>query len=88
MTEKRKPKGFIATCQCGRVVGAMDYERTDRAEAGKLLGGWLADGCTVAPKFNGTWSVKVEPCDCDDPAVLPLDMARERMWAEHGIPGA
>lgn len=88
MPEKRKPNGFVATCQCGRVVGAMDYTRTDRAEAGKLLGGWLADGCTVAPQFNGSWRVTVEPCDCDDPAVLPLDLARDRMWAEHGIPGA
>ena len=65
MAEKKKPRGFVATCQCGRVVGAMDYDRTDRAEAGKLLGKWLADGCTVAPKFTGSWSVHVEACDCD-----------------------
>ena len=82
MSEKRKPRGFVATCQCGKVVGAMDYERTGRAEAGKMLGAWLADGCTVTPKFTGSWGVTVEPCDCDDPAVLRLDMARERMWNE------
>lgn len=62
---KRKPRGFVATCQCGLVVGAMDAERTPRADAGKLLGKWLADGCTVAPRFDGTWSVHVRLCKCD-----------------------
>lgn len=61
---KRKPRGFVATCQCGVVVGAMDADRTPRADAGKLLGKWLADGCTVAPRFDGTWIVHVQPCKC------------------------
>jgi hypothetical protein len=61
---KRKPTGFVATCQCGVVVGAMDAERTDRAEASKLLGTWLSEGCTVAPRFTGSWSVTVEACRC------------------------
>jgi hypothetical protein len=63
---KQKPTGFIATCQCGMVVGAMDYSRTERRDAGKLLGQWLADGCTVEPRFQGTWSADVMPCRCDD----------------------
>ena len=61
---KRKPKGFVATCQCGRVTGAMDAARTDPKDAGKILGSWLSNGCTVAPRFEGTWSVTVEPCAC------------------------
>ena len=60
----RKPTGYIATCQCGLVTGAMDAVRTDLKDAGKLLGGWLSKGCTVSPVFDGTWSVKVEPCAC------------------------
>ena len=61
---KKKPTGFIAKCQCGSIVGAMDYERTDRREAGKLLGKWLNDGCTIEPQFSGTWKVWVEKCHC------------------------
>ncbi len=62
----RKPTGFVATCRCGQVVGAMDYDRTDRREAGKILGEWLAQGCTVAPRFDGTWSVDVTACKCEE----------------------
>lgn len=62
---KQKPKGFIAQCQCGNIVGAMDYERTDRSEAGKLLGAWIHDGCIIYPKFDLNWSVQVKPCKCD-----------------------
>lgn len=63
---KKKPTGFIATCQCGFVVGAMDYERTDRKEAGKILGKWLHDGCAISPQF-ADFSVSVFPCKCDLP---------------------
>lgn len=60
----RKPTGFIATCQCGRVVGAMDHERTSQPDAGHLLGYWLSKGCTVSPKFEHNWSTSIEPCEC------------------------
>jgi hypothetical protein len=68
MTRQSKvPIGFVAVCQCGVVVGALDYDRTDRSEASKIMGKWLADGCTVAPRF-GTWSEKIGVCRCtDDP---------------------
>ena len=62
---KRKPTGFVATCQCGQVVGAMDFDRTGRKDAGKILGQWLAEGCTVAPRFDGSWSVALGACACD-----------------------
>lgn len=63
----RKPKtptGYVATCRCGAIVGAMDLGRTDRREAGGLLGRWLAQGCTVAPRFEGTWTATIEACRC------------------------
>jgi len=43
----------------------MDYERTDRQEAGKLLGQWIADGCTIEPRFAGNWSTNVTACKCE-----------------------
>ncbi len=67
MRTKKKPIGFVATCQCGVVVGAMDYQRTERSDAARLLGKWLADGCTVAPRFSDGWSAQVAPCQCERP---------------------
>jgi hypothetical protein len=70
MAEKRKPTGFVATCQCGAIVGAMDYMRADRKDAGQMLGKWLHEGCAVEPRFAGTWSVDVEACRCGHNAEL------------------
>lgn len=61
---KKKPTGFVAICQCGKTIGAMDYTRTDRKDAGKLLGEWLADGCKIEPRFKGTWNEKIATCEC------------------------
>ena len=61
---KKKPTGFVAICQCGETVGAMDYERTDSKDAGRLLGKWIADGCTIEPRFSGTWSANITSCKC------------------------
>lgn len=64
---KKKPTGFVAKCQCGEYVGALDYERTDRQEAGRIMGKWLHDGGTVIPQFETSyWSVMVKPCRCAD----------------------
>lgn len=62
MAAKRKPTGFVARCACGCgvFVAAMDYTRTPNP--GKMLGEWLMDGCTVEPRFGGSWSVNVESC--------------------------
>lgn len=62
---KKKPTGFVAICQCRQVIGAMDYDRTDRREAGKIIGKWLANGCTIEPRFEGTWTVNVSACKCE-----------------------
>lgn len=63
---KKKPIGFVATCQCGNVIGAADYERTGKKEIGKILGKWLADGCTVEPRFSG-FVETIGACECDYP---------------------
>lgn len=77
MTKKR-PTGFVATCRCGAIVGALDYERTDRRDAGRIMGRWLHDGCTVEPRFAGTWSVFVEPCRCGKAAAVQGEPGVER----------
>lgn len=64
MSAKQKPTGFIATCQCGQVTGALDYERTDRKDSGRMLSQWLASGKIVSPMFDSVWSVDVAPCEC------------------------
>ncbi|HED35069.1 MAG TPA: hypothetical protein ENJ08_12795 [Gammaproteobacteria bacterium] len=63
---KKKPTGFVAICQCGVVIGAMDYLRTDRKQAGRILGKWLNDGCTIRPEFDSTFSVTVRQCQCGE----------------------
>lgn len=63
----RRPTGFVATCQCGRDVGALDLERSPREDTARLLGQWLMRGCTVTPRFTGTWSAQIEPCECKEP---------------------
>lgn len=65
MKIKQSPTGFVATCQCGEVVGALDFLRTDRRDAGRILSQWIADGCTVSPRFERSWSVMVMSCQCE-----------------------
>lgn len=65
MTRKLKPNGYIAICQCGKTVGAIDLKRTDRQDSGKILGQWIADGCELKPQFAGTWEATVSSCICD-----------------------
>jgi hypothetical protein len=64
----KKPTGFVATCQCGVHLGALDLDRTDRSDASRLLGVWLMKGCTVTPMFGGNWSVSLEACTCPSTA--------------------
>ena len=65
--ERKQPTGFVATCQCGLEVGALDLKRSDRADVARLLGQWLMHGCTVTPRFTGTWSARIEMCECGKP---------------------
>ena len=49
----------------GMVVAALDARRTEPKEMSRLLGEWLfKDGCTVEPRFAGTWSEIIKPCQC------------------------
>lgn len=64
----KTPSGFVSKCQCGVYVGAMDFERTDRKDAGRLLGKWLFSGCTVEPRFGSKWSESITACKCTTPA--------------------
>lgn len=66
-----KPTGFVAKCRCGAITGAMDFERTDRKDANKLLGEWLSKGCTVEPRFGGTWSAQMQSCRCGSGDAAP-----------------
>ena len=66
---KQKPTGFIARCPwCGVITGAMDYTRTDKKEAGAMLGVWLMTGHVVEPRFHGNWSAEVKECQCETPS--------------------
>ncbi len=71
---RRKPTGFVATCQCGHNVGALDLERSPREDTARLLGQWLMHGCTITPRFTGSWSAQIEQCACDA-AETPEPMA-------------
>lgn len=64
MTKKKKPRGYFAVCQCGVNVGAIDLIRTERKDAGKILGQWVHDGCVLQPMFSDH-SVYIEPCKCE-----------------------
>jgi len=62
--DRKRPTGFVATCQCGKEVGALDVERAGREDTARLLGMWLMQGCTVAPRFTANWSASIEMCEC------------------------
>lgn len=64
MIKRSRPTGFVAVCRCGQTVGALDANRTERKEMGQILGRWLFEGCTVSPRFDGTWSAAIESCLC------------------------
>jgi hypothetical protein len=66
-----KPTGFVATCQCGKNVAALDLDRTMLKDASRLLGEWLMRGCTVTPRFTHTWTALIESCECAAAGVSP-----------------
>lgn len=59
-----QPTGYVATCRCGRAVGALDLLRIDNATASQMLGNWLAQGRTVTPQFQSEWTVAISACTC------------------------
>jgi hypothetical protein len=69
---KKKPTGFVAVCQCGVAVGALDLERSELSDVSRLLGKWLMDGCVVHPQFTHTWAARLEPCKCGQQPNTPI----------------
>lgn len=63
--KRRQVTGLIARCQCGVIIGAADYARTDRKELGQIAGQWIADGCVIEPQFKSSWNVNIEACRCE-----------------------
>lgn len=63
-----RPTGFVARCRCGNYTGALDLHRSERSETSRILGSWLFDGKTVEPRFGGTWSQSLMPCQCSAPS--------------------
>ena len=61
---RKTPTAFVATCQCGLEIGALDIERTGPEDTKRLLGMWLMQGCTVAPRFTSNWSARIQLCEC------------------------
>jgi hypothetical protein len=59
----KKPTGFIAKCKCGAITGALDADRTERKDMGKMLGKWLMHGRTIEPRF-GDWTETLTACTC------------------------
>jgi len=65
MKKYQNPTGFVAKCQCGAIIGTMDYVRIERHTAGQMLGQWLREGYAVEPRFTDIWSETVELCRCE-----------------------
>ena len=63
---QKTPNGFIAICKCGKIIGAMDFEKTDLSEAGEILALWIFAGCKVKPYIDpiGNEKINVEICTC------------------------
>lgn len=66
MAERKKLTGYVARCQCGEIVGAIDLERSDRKDAGQIMGRWIAEGLRLEPRFTGSWSCQVTACGCEE----------------------
>ncbi len=61
--KKLKPTGYVAICQCGETVGAIDLNNPEQG-AGKILGKWIDNGCELKPKFTNSWWATISPCKC------------------------
>ncbi len=61
---RRAPTGYVATCQCGGVIGAIDIIRASKELVGKTMGSWVARGCTLTPRFESTWEHQLTGCTC------------------------
>jgi hypothetical protein len=58
------PEAWVATCQCGQTIGAVDRLRSPASEVSAALTGWLHRGCTIEPRW-GSFSASISPCTCE-----------------------
>lgn len=63
---KYKPTGYVARCQCGSSIGALDFTRSPSQQTGELISQWFHKGCTIWPRFESSWSEAIEPCKCPE----------------------
>lgn len=64
MAERKKPTGYVARCQCGEPVGAIDLERCERDLVNRVFGRWISEGMTLEPRFTSNWRCEVIACGC------------------------
>lgn len=60
----KRPTGYIATCQCGSIVGALDLQRCDEETVAHMLGKWVAQGRALSPMFEPHWTAAITGCTC------------------------
>lgn len=61
---RKRPTGWVARCQCGELIGALDRDRSEQPEISRCISGWLAAGCAIEPRFGSNWSVDLVKCGC------------------------
>lgn len=66
MSKKQHPRGFVAECQCGIVIGVLGYGMVDRREREIIIGIWMGKGCKIVPRFDDSWrGITCNACRCD-----------------------
>ena len=58
------PEAWIAICQCGQTIGAVDRLRSPVYEVSATLSRWLHRGCTIEPRW-GSFRASIKPCTCE-----------------------
>lgn len=58
------PDGWVAICQCGQTIGAVDRLRSATPEVSATLTEWLQRGCVIEPRW-GSFTANISPCTCE-----------------------
>ena len=58
------PEAWIAICQCGQTIGAVDRLRSATPEVSDALTSWLHRGCVIEPRW-GSFRAIISPCTCE-----------------------
>ena len=62
--KEQKPTGFLAQCECGACLGAVDFTLTEPETSLRILSSWLEKGARIIPQFGDGWPVYINPCLC------------------------